>query len=193
MEIVSGVSFIMVCILHLMATLVSWIFMIVVSISCIFGTGLLWYTYYEIRHGLRELPSNMILIVIIFFTIEISDCSNIKLTLYYVLGVFEERNGIFVVFHHRHRDHCESNESNSNVDICVLILKIYLQVIILLLVFVMRKRVAFLAALFKETAKCLGSIPGLFIQPIVTFFFLFLFFMFWLSVIVNIFFDYNTF
>ena len=61
----------MVCILHLMATLVSWIFMIVVSISCVFGTGLLWYTYYEIRHGLREIPSNMILIVIIFFSLYI--------------------------------------------------------------------------------------------------------------------------
>ncbi|XP_077285195.1 choline transporter-like 1 [Arctopsyche grandis] len=134
-----GVSFVMVCILHLMATLVSWIFMIVVSISCILGTALLWYTYYEIKHGLREMPDNMILL---------ESLRNEKAFLWYS------------------------------------IIATILTVIILLLVFVMRKKVAFLAALFKETAKCLGSIPGLFIQPIITFAFLLVFFLFWLTVIV---------
>ncbi|VVC92861.1 unnamed protein product [Leptidea sinapis] len=52
-------------------------------------------------------------------------------------------------------------------------------VILLLLVWVMRSRVSFLAALFRETAHCLGSIPALFLQPIITFFFLVLFFTFW--------------
>ncbi|XP_026328516.1 CTL-like protein 1 isoform X2 [Hyposmocoma kahamanoa] len=56
--------------------------------------------------------------------------------------------------------------------------------ILLLLVFVMRSRVSFLAALFKETAHCLGSIPALFLQPIITFFFLVLFLMFWSAVVV---------
>ncbi|KAL4708361.1 hypothetical protein ACJJTC_019597 [Scirpophaga incertulas] len=57
-------------------------------------------------------------------------------------------------------------------------------VILLLLVFVMRSRVSFLAALFKETAHCLGSIPALFLQPIITFLFLVLFFTFWSLVVV---------
>lgn len=62
---------------------------------------------------------------------------------------------------------------------------IFFQVILLLLVFVMRSRVSFLAALFKETAHCLGSIPALFLQPIITFFFLVLFLAFWSIVVVS--------
>ncbi|GBP15161.1 CTL-like protein 1 [Eumeta japonica] len=58
------------------------------------------------------------------------------------------------------------------------------KVIILVLVWVMRSRVSFLAALFKETAHCLGSIPALFLQPIITFLFLVLFFAFWSFVVV---------
>lgn len=41
----------MVSILHLLATLVSWIFMIVVSIVSVVGSALLWYTYHELRTG----------------------------------------------------------------------------------------------------------------------------------------------
>lgn len=43
-------SLIMVSILHLLATLVSWIFMILVSIASVAGTALLWYTYYELKN-----------------------------------------------------------------------------------------------------------------------------------------------
>lgn len=39
----------MVSILHLLATLVSWIFMILVSVASVAGTALLWYTYHELR------------------------------------------------------------------------------------------------------------------------------------------------
>lgn len=42
-------SLVMVSILHLLATLVSWIFMILVSVASVAGTGLLWYTYHELR------------------------------------------------------------------------------------------------------------------------------------------------
>ncbi|GLH14489.1 CTL-like protein 2 [Gryllus bimaculatus] len=57
-------------------------------------------------------------------------------------------------------------------------------VIILLLVIVMRKRIRFLAALFEDSASCLGDIPALFIQPLITFIALLAFFAFWISVIV---------
>lgn len=58
--------------------------------------------------------------------------------------------------------------------------------IILILVIVMRKSVDFLANLFRETSKCLFAIPGLFIQPLVTFLFLLAFFIFWIFVVVSI-------
>lgn len=57
-------------------------------------------------------------------------------------------------------------------------------VIILLIVIVMRKQVGFLADLFQETAKCLGHIPALFFQPLVTFVVLLIFFIFWISVVL---------
>lgn len=49
---------------------------------------------------------------------------------------------------------------------------------------VLRKRISFMAALFKESAKCLKELPGLFFQPILTFISLILFFAFWVFVIL---------
>ncbi|XP_022128106.2 choline transporter-like 1 isoform X3 [Pieris rapae] len=133
-------SLIMVSILHLLATLVSWIFMIVVSIVSVAGTVLLWYTYHELRTKQRDFSDSTAFLAESF--------KNEKAFLWYS------------------------------------IIATIITVILLLLVWVMRSRVSFLAALFKETAHCLGSIPALFLQPIITFFFLVLFFTFWSLVVV---------
>lgn len=57
-------------------------------------------------------------------------------------------------------------------------------VIILLLVIFMRKKVDFLAELFKDTSNCLLHIPGLFLQPLLTFMILLAFFCFWVFVML---------
>ncbi|XP_068630522.1 choline transporter-like 1 isoform X2 [Battus philenor] len=132
-------SLVMVSILHLLATFVSWIFMIVVSVVSIAGTALLWYTYHELRTKQRDFSQTLFLA---------ESLKNEKAFLWYS------------------------------------IIATIITVILLLLVWVMRSRVTFLAALFKETAHCLGSIPALFLQPIITFFFLVLFFTFWSIVVV---------
>ncbi|CAH0627232.1 unnamed protein product [Chrysodeixis includens] len=131
-------SLIMVSILHLLATLVSWIFMILVSVASIAGTALLWYTYHELRTKHKT-----------FETAYLSE-----------------------------------SLKNESAFLWYSIIATIITVILLLLVFVMRSRVSFLAALFKETAHCLGSIPALFLQPIITFFFLVLFLAFWSIVVV---------
>jgi len=61
---------------------------------------------------------------------------------------------------------------------------IVLQVIILLLVWALRKRIGFLAQLFRESSECLIDMPYLFVQPFVTFLALLTFFAFWISIIV---------
>lgn len=58
------------------------------------------------------------------------------------------------------------------------------QVILLFLLTILRKRIAFMAALFRESAKCLAELPGLFFQPLLTFTALILFFAFWVTVIL---------
>ncbi|XP_026485685.2 choline transporter-like 1 isoform X1 [Vanessa tameamea] len=135
-------SLIMVSILHLLATLVSWIFMIIVSIVSVAGTALLWYTYHELKTKQKDFSDTTIGLAESF--------KNEKAFLWYS------------------------------------IIATIITVILLLLVWVMRSRVSFLAALFKETAHCLGSIPALFLQPIITFFFLILFFTFWSLVVVSL-------
>lgn len=132
-------SLIMVSILHLLATLVSWIFMILVSIASVAGTALLWYTYHELRTKVKNFDQHTYLA---------ESLKNERAFLWYS------------------------------------IIATIITVILLLLVFVMRSRVSFLAALFKETAHCLGSIPALFLQPIITFLFLVLFLAFWSTVVV---------
>ncbi|KAF7279149.1 hypothetical protein GWI33_007561 [Rhynchophorus ferrugineus] len=59
-----------------------------------------------------------------------------------------------------------------------------LTVVILLIVVFMRKQVDFLADLFKETSKCIMHLPGLFLQPLLTFIVLVVFFMFWIFVVL---------
>ncbi|KAL0840483.1 hypothetical protein ABMA28_015727 [Loxostege sticticalis] len=132
-------SLIMVSILHLLATFVSWIFMIAVSIVSVAGTALLWYTYHELKTKQRDFSGTHFLA---------ESLKNEKAFLWYS------------------------------------IIATIITLILLLLVWVMRSRVSFLAALFRETAHCLGSIPALFLQPIITFIFLILFFAFWSTVVV---------
>ncbi|XP_028044144.1 CTL-like protein 1 isoform X2 [Bombyx mandarina] len=131
-------SLLMVSILHLLATFVSWIFMIIVSIVSVAGTALLWYTYHELRTKQRSFDGSFLA----------ESLKNEKAFLWYS------------------------------------IIATVITVILLLLVWVMRSRVSFLAALFRETAHCLGSIPALFLQPIITFLFLVVFFAFWSTVVV---------
>lgn len=131
-------SLIMVSILHLLATLVSWIFMILVSIASVAGTALLWYTYYELKNKHKTFETAYL-------------AESLK---------------------------------NESAFLWYSIIATIITVILLLLVFVMRSRVSFLAALFRETAHCLGSIPALFLQPIITFFILVLFLAFWSIVVV---------
>ncbi|RLU24174.1 hypothetical protein DMN91_004384 [Ooceraea biroi] len=57
-------------------------------------------------------------------------------------------------------------------------------IILLFLSCILRKRISFMAALFKESAKCLKELPGLFLQPFFTFLSLMLFFAFWVYVIL---------
>lgn len=63
--------------------------------------------------------------------------------------------------------------------ICVVI-----TVILLLLVFATRNRLNFLDTLFKESSACLSALPSLFIQPVISFLLLVIFFTLWISVIV---------
>ncbi|XP_028161457.1 CTL-like protein 1 isoform X1 [Ostrinia furnacalis] len=132
-------SLIMVSILHLLATFVSWIFMIVVSIVSVAGTALLWVTYIELKNKQLDFSET-----------------------HYLAEAFK----------------------NEKAFMWYSIIATIITLILLVLVFVMRSRVSFLAALFRETAHCLGAIPALFLQPIITFVFLVLFFAFWSLVVV---------
>lgn len=53
-----------------------------------------------------------------------------------------------------------------------------------MLLSIIRKRIEFMTALFKESAKCLAELPGLLFQPLLTFIALILFFTFWITVIL---------
>ncbi|KAJ2938220.1 hypothetical protein O0L34_g17557 [Tuta absoluta] len=129
----------MVSILHLLASLVSWIFMILVSIASVAGTALLWYTYYELKTGKKDFSGTAFL---------------------------------------------SEALKNEQAFLWYSIIATIITFILLLLVFVMRSRVSFLAELFRETAHCLGAIPALFLQPIITFVFLALFLAFWCTVVI---------
>lgn len=48
------VSLFTICILHLLAALVSYIIMVAVTIASIAGTVFLWYTYFDIKHNLDK-------------------------------------------------------------------------------------------------------------------------------------------
>lgn len=48
--------------MHLLASLVSYIVMILVSIATIAGTIFLWYTYFDIKNNLDKVPKNTLLL-----------------------------------------------------------------------------------------------------------------------------------
>lgn len=58
----SVVSLFTVSIMHLLANVVSYIVMILVSIATIVGTGFLWYTYFDIKYNLDKIPKNTLLL-----------------------------------------------------------------------------------------------------------------------------------
>ncbi|GLH14487.1 uncharacterized protein GBIM_18877 [Gryllus bimaculatus] len=132
-------SLIMVAILHMLASVVAWIFMLIVSIAAVGGTAYLWWTYVDINKHLNKTPDGQIL---------------------------------------------AESVRNEHAFLLYSVIATVFTVIILLLVIVMRKRIRFLAALFEDSASCLGDIPALFIQPLITFIALLAFFAFWISVIV---------
>lgn len=78
----------------------------------------------------------------------------------------------------------EESVRNETAFLTYSIIATIITVILLLLVCAMCKRIEFLVDLFKESAKCLGKMPMLFVQPFLTFIALILFFTFWLTVIV---------
>ena len=57
------------------------------------------------------------------------------------------------------------------------------QVILLLIIFIMRKRIALVVAMFYEAGKCISSMPCLLLQPVYTFIILMAFFMYWVIVL----------
>lgn len=61
-----------------------------------------------------------------------------------------------------------------------------LTVILLLILFVMRKRISLVVALFHEAGKCLVAMPLLLIQPLWTFIILFAFFIYWITILAFI-------
>ena len=58
------------------------------------------------------------------------------------------------------------------------------QLIVLLLMFLMRKHVSLLVALFQESSNCLSELPILYFQPILSFVLLLAFYIFWISVVI---------
>ncbi|KAI4501139.1 hypothetical protein M0802_003942 [Mischocyttarus mexicanus] len=132
-------SLFMIAIFHLLASIVTWIVMILVSIASVAGTGLLWWTYIGIKRTLDKTDPNQLL---------------------------------------------EESVRNERAFLVFSIIATIITIILLLLVCVLRKRISFMTKLFKESAKCLGELPGLFFQPLLTFTALILFFAFWIVVIL---------
>jgi len=54
-------SLVVIAILHLLVSFVAWIFMLIVSILSVVGTGLLWWTYADLKHQLDNTPESEIL------------------------------------------------------------------------------------------------------------------------------------
>ncbi|KAJ9591614.1 hypothetical protein L9F63_001828, partial [Diploptera punctata] len=54
-------SLLMIAILHLLASFVAYIFMVIVVIASIAGTGVLWWTYADLKHQLDNTPENQML------------------------------------------------------------------------------------------------------------------------------------
>lgn len=58
-----------------------------------------------------------------------------------------------------------------------------LTLILLLVLLAMRKRVSLVVALFHEAGSCVASVPMLMVQPVLTFFLLILFFVYWVIIL----------
>ncbi|XP_076162811.1 choline transporter-like protein 1 isoform X2 [Ptiloglossa arizonensis] len=132
-------SLFMIAIFHLLASIVTWIVMVLVSIATIAGTVLLWWTYIDIKRTLDKTNPNQLL---------------------------------------------EESVRNERAFLAFSIVATIITVILLLLLSILRKRIGFMTALFKESAKCLAELPGLFFQPLLTFAALILFFAFWVTVVL---------
>ncbi|XP_034241334.1 CTL-like protein 1 [Thrips palmi] len=129
----------LVAILHFVASMVSYIIMIAVSIACVVATGILWYAYASVKWSLDSTDP---------------------------------------------MEHLEKSIHNERAILVYAILATIFTVIILLVVWALRKRIGFLAQLFRESSECLIDMPYLFVQPFVTFLALLAFFAFWISIIV---------
>ncbi|XP_014482169.1 PREDICTED: CTL-like protein 1 [Dinoponera quadriceps] len=132
-------SLFMIAIFHLLASIVTWIVIVLVSIACVGGTVLLWWTYIDIKKTLDKTDPNQLL---------------------------------------------EESVRNERAFLAFSIIATVITIILLFLSCILRKRICFMAALFKESAKCLAELPGLFFQPFLTFVALILFFVFWVAVIL---------
>ncbi|XP_014205410.1 CTL-like protein 1 [Copidosoma floridanum] len=130
-------SLFMIAIIHMLASFVTWIVTILVVIASLAGTGLLWYTYVDIKHQLDSTPPEELL---------------------------------------------EESVRNEKAFLILAIIASVITVILFFLICFIRKRISFMAALFRESAKCLAELPGLFFQPLVTFLALLVFFAFWITV-----------
>ncbi|XP_050304964.1 choline transporter-like 1 [Anthonomus grandis grandis] len=93
----------------------------------------------------------------------------------------------------RNLDHTELNAKysvlvesvrNETAFLWFSIIATIITIVILAITVFMRKQVDFLANLFKETSKCIMHLPGLFFQPLLTFIFLAVFFLFWIFVVL---------
>ncbi|XP_067119262.1 choline transporter-like 1 [Centruroides vittatus] len=132
-------SVLMVLLIHFVAAFVSWIIMLIVSLASIAVTGVLWWTYIDIKYHLDTTPFEQLL---------------------------------------------EESAKNERAFLTYSIGSTILTVLLLLIVFVMRKRVKFVVALFQEAGHCIRNMPCLLVQPLWTFIALVLFFVFWLAVLL---------
>ncbi|XP_066582960.1 choline transporter-like 1 [Prorops nasuta] len=133
-------SLFMIAIFHLLIAVVTWIVTILVTISCIGGTGLLWWTYVDIKRTLDRTNPNELL---------------------------------------------EESVRNERAFLAFAIIATIITLILLFLIIILRKySLKRMTALFKDSAKCLAELPGLFFQPILTFTALILFYSFWVMIVL---------
>ncbi|XP_012281010.1 CTL-like protein 1 [Orussus abietinus] len=134
-------SLFMIAIFHLLANIVTWVMMTLVTVSSIAGTGLLWWTYIGIKQ-----------------TLDATDPSELL----------------------------EESVRNEKAFLAFAIIATIVTVVLLFLLCILRKYISFMAVLFRESAKCLAELPGLFFQPLLTFIALLVFFAFWIVVILSL-------
>lgn len=57
------------------------------------------------------------------------------------------------------------------------------QVILLLVLLAMRKRISLVVVLFQEASSCVASVPTMMVQPVLTYFILILYFVYWVIIL----------